>query len=272
MRKYIYGMIAALLIIGCKNTNENLVQDRGVAVVPTISDPDPAYFTDNIEESYVQFDLSLPEGETIDKAEIQVTRGDTISAILEEVSIPVTGLKITAAQVIQALNINDYQTGDVYNLYVLTTKDGITTRSIAAFSIPVNCYFDPSMLVGDFHYYSDPDNWDEDGFVTIVADPDDPYKVYIEQDGIMQAEGLTNGNGNSIELDINPKNFKVSGPKTVIAPDLSDWDYSFLHNYAFQPVAGSYSSCNDAYTITFDITCSEGAVFGGPFLFTFTRK
>ena len=268
MRKYIYTIIiAALLVTGCKDTNVNLVQDRGDAVVPTMSDPIPAYFTDDIDASYVQFDLSLPPGETVDKAEIEVTRGDSISAILEDITLPVTGLKITAAEVIQALNIKDYQTGDIYTLYVLTTKDGKTTRSTASFTIPVNCYFDPSMLTGNFNYNSD--DWGISGSVTITADPTNPYIVYINQDGIIQGEGLSNGNGNPIELDVNPNNFKITGPKTIIAPDLSDFGLPYT-NYSYTPITGSYSACDDAYNITFDIAVDQGD-FGNNG-FTFTRK
>jgi len=259
-------MIAALLIISCKDTNENLVQDRGADVVPIMSDPSPAYFTDEIESSYVQFDLSLSQGDAVDKVEIEVSRGDK-SAILEEVKLPVKGLKITAVQVIKALNIpeSDYKLGDIFNLAILLTKNGKTTRSIAAFSIPVNCYFDPSMLVGNFDYESE--DWGEAGSVTLVADPDDPYKIYIN--GYPQSEGLT-GNGNRIELDINPNNFKVTGPKAVIADDLSEWGIPAYLNYTFEPVAGSYSACDDAYTVTYSITCSAGSF--GSFAFTYTRK
>jgi len=264
MKKYIYAMLAAaLLIIGCKDTNENLVQQRDTAVVPTMSKPSPAYFTDNLDASYVQFDLSLPEGATIDKAEIEVVSGDK-SAILKEVSIPVKGLRVTAAEVLKALNIpvSSYKTGDTFYLYVLTTKNGQTTRSTAAFVIPVMCYFDPSMLVGKFDWASD--DWGEEGTVNLVADPANPYKIYIAD--YAQSEGLA-GNGNRIELNVDPDNFKVSGPAVIISDDLSEWGLPY-HNYAYQPVAGTYSACDDAYTITFAITVKEGSFGNNVFFFT----
>ena len=132
------------------------------------------------------------------------------------------------------------------------------------------CEFEPSMLVGTFNYYSDPDNWDESGTVTITADPDDPYKVYINQDGIMEAEELSNGNGNPIEINIDPKTYDVSGPKTIIAPDLSDWGMAAYTNYYFTPVAGTYSICDNTYTITFDIGADQTSF--GDFVIIFTRK
>jgi len=265
MKKYIFAMtmVAALLIIGCKDTNENLVQERGTAVVPTMSKPSPAYFTDNLDASYVQFDLSLPQGETVDKAEIEVSNGEK-SVILKEINIPVTGLKITASEVLSALGIpvSEYQTGNSFILSVLTTRDGKTTRSPAAFVIPVICYFEPSMLVGKFDWVSD--DWGEAGTVNLVADPADPFKIYITD--YAQSEGLS-GNGNMIELHVDPDNFSVTGPAVIIADDLSEWGLPY-HNYTYQAVAGSYSACDDAYNITFAISVKEGSFGNNVFIFT----
>ena len=262
MKKYIFALTAALCLLGCEDTNENLVQDRGGAVVPIMSDPSPAYFSDDIESSYIQFDLSLATGETIDKAEIEVESGGK-SAIVKAVSIPATGVTVTAREVLTALNISesDYNLGDVFNLYILTTKNGKTTRSIASVGIPVVCYFEPSMLVGNFDFVSY--SWDEEGSVTIEADPDDPYKVFIH--GLAEAQGL-DGNGNGIELTMNPNNFSISGVKSVIA----DSGWGGYTNIAFQATTGTYSACDEVYTISFAISCDQGGF--GTYVFYFTRK
>ena len=265
MKKYIYATAAMLLLsLSCEDTNENLVQERGTAVVPIMSDPAPAYFTDNLGASYVQFDVSLPQGETVDKAAIEVARGNK-SAILKEITLPVSRLKVTANEVLTALGISasDYNLGDIFSLCVVTTKNGKTTRSPAAFTIPVVCYFDPSMLVGVFDYVSD--DWGEAGTITIVADPKDPYKVYL--DGYPQSEGLE-GNGNRIELNINPNNFKVTGPATILAANLAEWGLPNYLNYTFTPVAGSYSACDDMYEITFFISVNVGNWGNNVFIFT----
>jgi len=267
MKKYIYAFIATFLFFsGCENTNENLVQERGDAVVPLMSEPAPAYFTDNIEASYVQFDLSLAQGETVDKATIEVARGGK-SAVLKDVTLPAKGFKVTAREVLTALGIsaNDYHLGDVFTLSVLTTKNGKTTRSPASFTINVVCYFDASMLIGDFDWVSD--DWDESGTITITADPNDPYKVYMD---MASSEGLTTGNGKKIELNINPNNFRITGPKSIIADNLAEWGLPNYRDYAFTPVAGSYSACDDMYNITFEITVSAGS--WGNNVFIFTRK
>ena len=176
-------------------------------------------------------------------------------------------MKVTAGEVLTALNIpaSDYNPGDVFNLYVLTTKNGKTTRSIAAFPIPVVCYFEPSMLVGKFDFEST--DWDAAGSITMVADPGDPYKIYM--DGYPEAEGLTTGNGNRIVLNINPNNFTVKGDKVVLASDLSEWGLPY-HDYAYEAISGTYNACDDTYTVTFAITVAEGS-FGNN-VFVFKRK
>ena len=251
MKKYLYIVVAALLIsISCEDTNENLVQERGEAIVPVISDPLPAYFSDNIEASYVQFDASLSPGDQADKASIEVVFGNK-SAILKDISLPVTGIKITAGEVLSALGMSqsEYKLGDTYYVYILTTKDGRTTRSLASFPIPVVCYFEPDMLIGNFNFVSA--SWEEDGLVTIVADPDDPYKVYI--DGYPDVVGLP-GIGR-IELTLDPNNFRLSGPAVVIANDLSAWEVP-NQDYIFRPVSGTYSACDNKYTVVFNISLS----------------
>ena len=264
MKKYIFALVATLFLFGCEDTNENLVQERGMAVVPIMSEPAPALFQEDIDVSYVQFDLSLASGETVDKAEIEVVSGGK-SAIVKAVTIPATGVIVTAREVLSALNIpdSDFKAGDVFNLFVLTTKNGKVTRSIASVGVPVVCYFEPSMLVGKFYYISG--SWGEEGEVTLEADPDDPYKIYI--DGMAETQGLTSA-GNKLELNFNPNNFSLSGPRVVVSDDLSPWGLSYTA-YAYTPVSGTYDSCEESYTVTYGITVSAGSY--GNFMFKFTK-
>ena len=268
MKKYIYIIVAYFAVaISCENSNENLVQERGVAVVPAMSEAIPAYFTDNIEASYVQFDVALSAGDQVDKAEIEVVRPrGNKSAIVKEIQLPVEKLRVTATEVLTALNIpaSDYLLGDVFNLYILTTKNGKTTRSIASVGIPVVCYFDVSMLVGNFYYISE--DWGEEGDVVLEADPDDPYKIYVS--GMAETQGLE-GNGNRLELNLNSNNFGITGPKTVISDDLSPWGLSYT-TYAYAPVSGKFDTCEQVYIITFNISVNAG-IFGD-FEFVFTKK
>jgi hypothetical protein len=257
MRKYIFMIFAALLITGCKNTNENLVQDRGVAVIPTMSDPVPAYFTDDIASSYVQFDLSLPQGQTVDKAEIEVDYGDQ-SAIVKQVSLPVTGLQVTATEVIQALNLpaGEYKTGDNFNLYVLTTKDGRTTRSTAAFSIPVVC----DLVLDDFT-----------GTCTVTQDDwwgETPYPVVVTKisDTQLSIANLFNANAdgfgdavNPLVITINPINYTVSFAKQVLVPNSGNlwWGIPSYSNFYLANGTGKIDACN--LVISFTATAAVDA-------------
>ncbi|GHT20611.1 hypothetical protein FACS189429_8760 [Bacteroidia bacterium] len=265
MKKYIIIIAAILFLISC-NTNENLVQERGETVGLASFEAIPAFFTEDLDNSYVAFDLeALPEGETIDKAEIEVTYGDK-SAILREITLPATNVVITANEIIDALGINagEVVVGDVFYLYILTTKNGKTTRSTAAMAIPVTCEFDTALSTGTYNFESS--DWEISGSVVLEADPANPYKIYIN--GYPEAEGLTTGNGNRIELNINPNTFNISGPKVVLAADLGEWGMADYTNYAYAPVAGTYSSCDGTYTVVFAITVDQGSFGNNVFVFT----
>ena len=275
MKKYIFVLVAVLLTvsISCEDTNENLVQERGVAVVVEMSDVLPAFFTENIEASYVQFDAALSQGDQIDKAEIEVIRIRTVQGkevqdkrgVVKTISLPETGFRVTASEIVTALNISasDFLAGDIFYLYLTTTKNGTLTRTKGV-SIPVVCFFDPSMLVGDFYYEST--SWGEAGDVFLEADPDDPYKIYV--DGIPESQGLT-GNGNKLVFIFDPNNFNVSGPRVIFADSLAEWDLPYT-GHAYQPVSGKYDSCEKAYVITFAITVDQGG--WGNFSFTFKKQ
>jgi hypothetical protein len=226
----------------------------------------PAYFSENIEASYVQFDLSLSSGDQVDKVQLEAIRirggKEDKKGIVKDVTLPVSGLKVTATEVLAALNIphSDFFAGDLFNLYVLTTKGGQTTRSIAAVGIPVVCFFEPSMLVGDYYYVSA--SWEEEGDVVLEADPNDPYKIYIS--GMAETQGAAS-NGNKILLEFNANNFSITGPNSIISDSFAGYT-----NYGYRPVSGKFDSCSNTYTITFAITVAQGSF--GNFAFVFEKK
>jgi hypothetical protein len=259
------SLLATVIFAGCENTNENPVQERGKAVGVIMSEPVPAFFTSDIENSFVAFDLSLPEGETVDKSEIEVACADK-KAILKSIDIPATNLKVTATEMIQALGISpaDVEVGNTFYLYVLTTKNGLTTRSKAALAINVTCEFEPALSTGAYNFESS--DWEVSGNVTLEADPDNPYRIFITD--YPEAEGLTNVTGNRIELIINPNTFNVSGPAVILAEDLAEWGVPTYRDYTYEPVSGTYNSCNGSYTVVFSITVSAGPFGNNRFIFT----
>ena len=128
----------------------------------------------------------------------------------------------------------------------------------------VVCDFDPELTVGTYDVVSD--DWGVYGDVTVEADPSDPYKLFII--GMADLEGLVS-NGNSIELSIDPGNFAITGPESIIAADLAPWGLPYVE-YSYTPADGLYNSCTGAMDISFAVNVSIGG--WGPQAFFLTRK
>jgi hypothetical protein len=236
---------------------------RGKAVVPYLTDVNPAIFdSKDLENSFVQFVVDLPEGTTADKVVVQGSYGDNFErvTITELTSFPTT-VKIMSADAAQKLGIalEDISNGDIFTFELVTTSKGLTTRSSSVLQVPVACAYDQAIATGSYHCVS-PD-WGSDGTITITGDPDDPYTVYVS--GLEAIEGLDEDQG-PLPMQINPINYSVTAPKTVIASDA--WGY---HDIAYEG-NGKFSSCDGSYTMLFTITVVEGTF--GTFSFTFTRN
>ncbi len=268
-RKILYNsliLLFALILAGCENTNENLVQQRGVAVSPAITKVEPAFFTTDFDNSYIQFDVSLPEGEKVDASELQVNFNDKTATMQQITSYPTT-IKLPIRDVMNKLGLTDndvdVEKNNEFNFQVLTSSNGVMTRSKSGtLKAMVTCEFDPAMAVGSYHVVSG--SWEVEGDVTFTADPNDPYKIYVS--GIYEMEGGT-PNDNLLELNINPTSFEVTGPQSKLGPSTPWGKYT---NYYYQPVQGIYRSCTGTFEIQFKITVDEGGF--GNFDFTFTKN
>lgn len=265
-----YRIIAVLFAIslflgGCEDTNENLVGSRGIAVVPQITDINPAFYTSDLANSYVAFNVDLPEGASVDAAEVQVTyKGETV--VLQQIaSFPAT-VELQALDVIDALGVaeNEVAIDDFFLVHVVTTSQGVSSRSLAAMKVFVTCQFDPALTTGSYHFVSD--DWAAAGDVTFTADPADPYTIFVE--GIAAAEGLVD-NGNKLELHIDPSSFKVTGVTTVLADDLEPWGLTYK-DYYYETIGGLYKSCDGSFQMQFKIGVDVGS--WGTFNFEFTRN
>lgn len=253
----------AMTMISCEDTNESLVGSRGLAIVPVISDINPAFYTSNLASSYVAFTVDLEDGDTVDSAEIQVSfNGQT--AVLQSIeSFPLT-VTIPALDAIAALGISesDVEIDDYFLYHVVTTKDGKSTRSQAALKVFVTCEFDPILTEGSYHVVSEA--WEVEGDVTFTADPTDPYKIGVS--GLFEMEGGA-PNNNILYLNINPSNFSVTHEKTILGPTAPWGAYT---DYAYGPVSGLYKSCTGDFEMTFAITVGAGSF--GNYAFTFTKN
>lgn len=236
----------ALLFGACEDTNENLVGSRGIAVIPEISALSPAAptFTDLTANSFITFTVSLPEGEAVEAAEIQVVyKGKT--ALLQKIASFPANLKVTAPEMITALGISasDVDFGTSFLIYVITTSQGISSRSSAIVEVKLPCEFDHSLAFGNFHAKSA--GWNSEGDITITADPNDPYVVYVS--GLETIEDLVEDR-DLLKMVINPSNFNVTAETAILASDA--WGYGYI-SYGG---TGIFNSCDGTYEMNFEIT------------------
>ncbi|MHA7110610.1 hypothetical protein ACRTDU_10820 [Sunxiuqinia elliptica] len=254
-----------LILASCEDTNENLVGYRGAAVVPEISDINPAFYTSDLANSFVAFKVALPEGENVDAAELQVTyKGQT--TVLQQISSFPAEINIPATDVLQALSIseNDVEIGDSFLVHVVTKSGELSSRSLAAMKILVTCEFNSELTTGAYSAVSS--DWESAGDVTITADPEDPFKLYV--DGFAEVDGLVS-NGNKLQISIDPYSFKMTGVATVIADDVAPWDLPYT-GFSYEPIGGLYNSCDGSFDLQIKITVDQGTF--GTYNFTLTRK
>jgi hypothetical protein len=251
----------AMMISGCEDTNESLVGSRGLAIVPTISDINPAFYTSDLASSYVAFTVDLEEGDNADSAEIQVTFKGKTAVVQSVESFPST-ITLPALDAIEALGISesDVQIDDFFLYHVVTTNEGKSTRSRAALKVFVTCEFDPILTEGSYHVVSD--DWQVEGDVTFTADPNNPYLIAVT--GLFAMEGGA-PNDNVLYLNIDPSNFSVTHETTLLGPS-SPW--GAYTNYYYNPVEGLYKSCTGTFEMVFGITVDEGGFGNYKFIFT----
>lgn len=271
MKKIMFKTIASLLIflfvgISCENTNEILVKERGVGVAASISNIEPAFYTTDFDNTFIKFDVDLPEGADVDAAELQASFNGKTVTIQSISSFPAT-IELPARDVMNKLGLTDDDVDVVNNnefiFYVLTTSGGISTRSKSgSVKILVTCEFDPEMAVGSYHVVSS--DWEVEGDVFFTADPNNPYKVFVS--GIFEMEG-GDPNEYTLELNISPTSFEVTGPRSQLGPQAPWGAYT---NYYYTPTRGIYRSCTGTFEMQFQITVDQGSF--GTYNFVFTKN
>jgi hypothetical protein len=240
---------------------------RSVAVVPGITGLDPGVFDVNdLENSYVQFTVTIPEGSSVNKATLigSLNNNHADIPIVELTSFPAV-VTVSSSEAAQKLGIAlaDLQRGDVFDFELLITSGSRTTRS-TPLVIPVACTYSVSMATGSYHSVSPayPAGWETEGDITLTADDNDPYTIYVT--GLEELDGNVEDLG-PLVMHVNPITYVVTVPKKALASDV--WgDY---HNIAYEG-SGTFSSCDGTYTMNFTITIDEGSF--GAFPFTFTRN
>lgn len=267
--RIILPLLALGLMTACENTNENPVKSRGENVVPIMGAMSPAvFYTTDLSLSYVEFDVTLEDGDEVDAGLIEVVYNDSLSAIVGQIDAFPAKVRVDAESVFSALGVNatTIKTSDVLNIYVLTTKNDVTTRSVAADRIKfIECPFSAENAQGAYACISE--DWEAAGDVEIhqVEGEEFTFEVLGFNENV---EGLSDY-GTNIILEIDPNTFNISnvGESFVLAPDLAEWDMADYTGYTYTIVSGSYDTCSGTYTVEFSITVDQGSY--GNYLFEF---
>jgi hypothetical protein len=234
---------------------------RGEGVVPAITNLNPAVFDVNDpENTFIKFDLDATAGVS-EVIVVASFNGDMKRIVVDKIStFPAKDVTIYMHEVATALGIqlNDIEPGDVFTLEATTVQGSKTYRSNAVINAAAVCAYDPDIVTGTYNATSS--DWGANGNVTITADPDDEFIVYVS--GLGALDGLVE-DGDPLKMIVNPLNFEVKAVKTVIATVAFQY-----HNIAYEGF-GILNTCNGTYEMTFTITVDEGSF--GTNAFTFTK-
>lgn len=257
-------LVTLSIVIGCEDTNENLVGDRGVGVVPTISNISSEAIYNFASDMFTFTVDSLPEGVTVDKAEIEIVYGDYSGTLMEISSFP-ADVEFSAAEILSTLGIteDDVVLGTSIYVYVLTTNQGVASRSYAAVKLSIPCEFDPTLAYGNYNVESD---WyaTGGGSISIAKDDSDPYVVHVSDLEVTGDEGLVEDNG-PLELVINSEDYSVSCEYQLISSDA--WGYGPMYYEG----TGIFNSCSGEYKMVFTISLPDIG-YSDTYPYVFTRK
>lgn len=252
------AIILVTVFFGCEEAKDPAGQ-RNVGIVPLLTDVD-GMFISGEPSSFIQFKVDLQSGATVESAQIVVSSGDEFQRekIADISSFP-SDFTFTLGEITE--KIGEIAEGEVIYIEVVTTRDGVTTRSNAALAQIVFCMYDVNMATGSYHSVSPPTEWNSEGDISIKADDVDQFTVYVT--GLETIEGLDEDQG-PLVMHIDPATFEVIADKTVLASDA--WGET---NIAYEG-SGSYNSCSGLYEMIFNISTDQYDY--GPFAFTFTKN
>jgi len=248
-------LFAFILLIfgGCENTNLNLVEQRGVAVVPLISNLKPAVFDSNdLLNTFVEFKLDVPDKTLLTNAIVKVSLNGKLQRVdFSTITTFPQTVRISLKEAATKLNIgiDKIVLGDILNVEIWTTTNGKVYQTSAVFNAGVVCPYFQNQIIGSYHSVSAA--WASEGDITITADPTDEFVVYVA--GLEAIEGLNEDKG-PLKMVINPLDYSVKAVKTVIASDA--WGYN---NIAYEGT-GKLNTCTGTYEMSFNITVDEGTL------------
>lgn len=137
-----------MLLVGCEKEKDPAGL-RGVGIIPIISDVNPGIFdSKDLKNSFVELTVNLESGKAAEKAVIEGSYNSNFERIkLAEVTSFPANVRIISGDVIQKLGIkeSDIVNGDVFTFEVVTTANGLTTRSTAILRVVVSCAYEHAL-------------------------------------------------------------------------------------------------------------------------------
>lgn len=260
----IFSLLAAFALVfsACETEVEDPAGLRGEGAVPGVQNLNPATYSDtDLENAFVQFDLVLDDPSVSEAVVVASYNGDKKRVEVAKVNSFPAALKITSAEVISKLGLDfsSVKGGDVFNFEVKTIQGGKSYFSSAAFNVAVVCGFDVNAVTGSYQAVSA--DWGMDGAITITADSDDPYTVYVS--GLVTADGEVEDLG-PLKMVINPLDYSVVGGPDILASSFFGYDDVTYSG------SGKLNTCDGTYTMLFGITVAQGSF--GSFEFQFNKN
>jgi hypothetical protein len=214
----------------------------------------PAVLVDNI--TTVPYDFSVGMNDLV-SALSQLNSTDDIEIsdyFTFYVNVTRNGKEYPVYVMVGGKAINTVSSGLVTSLQQFEDADAVTNVRI-----DVPCGYDVAGVTGNYNGASA--GWAVNGPITITADPEDQFVVYVT--GLATIDGMEEDQG-PLRMDIDPNSYNVNVEKQVIASDA----WGVYHNIAYRGT-GKLNTCDGTYTMTFAISVDEGNF--GSFSFTFTK-
>lgn len=263
-------------------------EDEDAIKLPEITNGAVPYFTKiepsdqnidflNKEAFSTKYSIRIGEGEGDDLVKsfmvVASYNGSTPVEVTGEISTLPSEIEVTTNNILNSFGItlDDIDKGDQIIFGVnLTMNDGrvlpafsetgdfgyspslrATSRNNIYFTVNVVCAYDVNQVTGNYRALST--DWSVDGNVTITADPNDPFIVYVS--GLAELDGLVEDQG-PLKMVVDPNTFEVTAESQVLASDLSPWGRPWT-NFTYAGT-GSLNTCNGTYQMGFDISVSAG--------------
>jgi hypothetical protein len=258
----IFGLLAVLVLVfsSCETEVIDPAGLRGEGVFPAITDLNPAVYDSNdLGNTFVQFKVDIDDPKVSEVIVLASLNGDKKRVEITRLTNFPGTVKLMLSDVASKLGmqLNDVELGDIFNIELQTIQDGKTYFSNAAFNAAVVCAYNPELVTGSYRAVSA--DWAVDGNVTITADPNNEFVLYVS--GLAALDGLTEDKG-PLRLEVNELNYNVVAVKTVLASKA--WSYT---NFAYAG-SGKLNTCNGRFEMLFTITVDQGSFGAYDFILT----